>query len=206
MRFVCKYKKTFSYIFSVPATFQLLHAVTRTVEVAALPNIGESNEPVIPVLLDPPEPEEASQNIIPPSQGDVQPSMSSQVPVTDPSAVATKSVKTKPKGRAAKRQKLEEQLNSGTNTATMYLDVETDQPVSLNTKEIPAYLLKPAPIVLQTEDLRKHVMISDIEKNRALTHMANKISNIMPTLQSVLCRFNPTQTDNSADHLYQSQN
>ena len=137
----------------------------RVVEVAALPIVGEPNEPVIPVALDLPQPEEASQNNIPPSQGDAQPSTSSQVPVTDTSAVASKSAKTKPKGRAAKRQKLEEELSSGTNTAATYLDVETDEPVSVNAKGIPVYLLRAPPTVLQTEDLRKHVMISDIEKN-----------------------------------------
>ena len=105
--------------------------------------------------------------------------------MTNASAVASKSTKTKPKGTVAKRQKLEEELSSGTNTAATYLDVEKDEPVSVNAKGIPVYLLRPPPTILQTEDLRKHV-ISDIEKNQALTRMANKITSMMPRPHSVL--------------------
>ena len=151
--------------------------------------------------LDPPEVESATDNVIPPTPT---PGTSSQTPVTDPNTVSSKSVRSKPKGRAAKRARIEESaMNS--NTAATYLDVEVEEPVSAKNRGIPAYLLKPAPTVLLTEDLRKHVMISDIEKNRALTRLANKLCGIIPSVHSVLRRLDPTETNNTSDHLYQTQ-
>ena len=52
-----------------PSTLNLPHAVKRVVEVAALPTVGEPEEAVTALDLDPPQPEDVhSQNVIPPSQ------------------------------------------------------------------------------------------------------------------------------------------
>ena len=55
------------------------------------------------------------------------------------------------------------------------------------------------------EELRKHVMIADIEKSRALTCMANKVMVLMPTLHKVLKQMDRTAESNTQDHSYQAQ-
>ena len=84
------------------------------VEVCALATVN--NEPVITLDIEPSLPEGASQPLF-----DATPS-TSQKPVTDPSAVKSVSAKSQAKGRAAKRQRHLEQLD--TNTAQKYVDME----------------------------------------------------------------------------------
>ena len=162
----------------------------------ALPIIGEE-QVAIPIDLEPPAIEEAQGG-----QEDVQPSTSSvsQQPVTDVSVVS------KPKGRTAKRARHNEDMRKAlnSNTAVTYLDLATEEPVSKKGNTFPAYLLKPAPTTLGVEELRKHGIISDIEKNRALTRMANAITKFAPHLHHFLRKIDPTlaaQSD-ATDHAY----
>ena len=92
-----------------------------------------------------------------------------------------------------------------TNTAVTYLDLEKEPVSSGANCEIPSYLTTPAPTTLMIEDLRKHVMVSDIEKNRALTRMANKVILLVPTLHKVLRQLDCSVDDNTSDHSYQAQ-
>ena len=120
-----------------------------------------------------------SQNVIPPTPSGSQVT-SLQVPVTHPSSVSS-GIKGKIKGRAAKRAKHVENVTQ-TNMAVTHLDLEKEPVSSGANCEIPSYLTTPAPTTLMIEDLQKHVMVSDIEKNRALTRMANKVILLVPTL------------------------
>ena len=132
------------------------------IAVTALTTVGE-HEFAVPIDLDPPSIEEANRDA-----DDVQPSTSTgitgQKPVTEVSAVS------KPKGRAAKRARHNEEITSAmsSNTAVTYLDLATDEPVSKKGNTFPAYLLKAAPTTLGIEELRKHGIISDIEKKQSL--------------------------------------
>ena len=166
---------------------------------------GNADEVSIPVKLDSPQPEESnSQNVIPPTPSTLQ-QPSSQLPITDPASVSS-AVKGKPKGRAAKRARHVDNVMQ-TNTAVTYLDLE-QQPVSSSSGQnphVPSYLTTPPPTTPMIEDLRKHVMISDIEKNRALTRMANKVMVLVPTLHKVLKQLDCTVPDNRGDHAYQAQ-
>ena len=177
---------------------QFPHAVISNIAVTALSTLNE-DDVVIPVDIDPPQLEEAE------TQGDgMQASTStkitSQRPVTEVSAVS------KPKGRAAKRAHHHEEINSAisTNTAVTYLDLATEEPVSKKGNTYRAYLLKAAPTTLGIEELRKHGIISDIEKNRALTRMANAITKLAPHLQHFLRKLDPTLNDqqDDTDHGY----
>ena len=126
--------------------------------------------------------------------------MTAQKAVTDVSAVS------KPKGCTAKRMRHNEQITSAlnSNTAVTYLDLATDEPVSKKGSTFPAYLLKPAPTTLGLDELRKHGIISDIEKNRALTRMANAITKVAPHLNNFLRKLDPTLADQlqDTDHAY----
>ena len=108
--------------------------------------------------------------------------------------------------RAAKRARHLEGLHN-TNTAATYLDVENEEnnaPVS-SSCNFPAYLMKPAPTSLGIEELRKHAMISDIEKNRTMMQMANKYLTLVPMLHSILKKMDPTVQDRDrTDHSYET--
>ena len=195
---MCACSKWYFSLISVTPVFKFPHDTVRQVEISALPTV--STEPVISLDLDPALPEGASQPLF-----DSTPSTSQQA-VTDPGAVKSVSAKTRPKGRAAKRQRHLDQLD--TNTAQKYVDMDGDEdcPVSKSCN-FPAYLFKAAPSALGIEELRKHGLISKIEKNRAMTRLANKITVLLPTIHSVLKQLDKTDrgTDQHTDHAYQTQ-
>ena len=151
------------------------------------------------LIWNPPQFEEAQGQ-------DPQPSTSTgitgkgQAPITDVSAVS------KPKGRTAKRARHTEEITTAlnTNSATTYLNLATEELVSKQGSSFPAYLLKPAPTTLGIEELRKHGIISDIEKNHALTRMANAFIKIAPHLQNFLKKIDPTLDSSTSanDHAY----
>ena len=182
------------YFFAVDPVIQFPHDVITNVAVCALPTVGED---AIPIDIDPPSIEGTQGN------DDVQPSTSTAVaqqPVTNVSAVS------KAKGRSAKKARHHDQIESAvnSNTAVTYLDLATDEPVSKKGKCYPAYLLNPAPSTLGIDELHKHGIISDIEKNRALTRLANAFIKIAPHLHNFLKKLDPTLADNrdDTDHDY----
>ena len=178
--------------FSVPSVVQFPHEVRSNIVVAALPTIGEPNEAVIAVEMDPPQPESAVQDPIP--------CTSSQVPITDPSSVA----KPREKGRKAKRKRAIEEAS--TNTAPTYLNLGDQEPVSNHSSGLPAYLFNPPPSDLGIDDLRKHGVISDIEKNRAITRVCNKILVLIKPLHNILKSMDPTEKNAApaTDHASQA--
>ena len=82
---------------------------------------------------------------------------------------------------------------------------DTDEPVSKACKSgFPAYLFHPPPSALGLEDLRKHGIISDIEKNRALTKFINKATCLIPALHTILKQMDKSNQNNlTNDHTYQ---
>ena len=174
---------------------QVPHDTVRSVEVSALATVN--NEPVVTLDIDPALPKgAASQPLFDSTPG------TSQQPVTDPESV--KSVKTKTKGRAAKRQRQLQELD--TNTAEKYVNMEDDEdcPVS-KTCNFPAYLFKAPPTAMGVEDLRKHTLITKIEKNRAVTRLCNKVMLLLPTLHNVLKQMDKSDsTPKPNDHAYQT--
>ena len=185
-------------IFSVPSVVKFPHDVRGNIEVVDM--VGSES---IPILLESPQIEEASQNIIPPTPSTSQ-ATSSQLPITDPASV---SAKTKGNGRAAKRARVAEEVTQ-TNTAVTYLELDKESvssTASNNNSEVPSYLIKAAPTTLSIDELRKHVMIADIEKSRALTRMANKVVVFFPTSHKILKQLDHTPEFNNADHAYQAQ-
>ena len=155
-------------------------------------------EHTVSMDLDPPQIEEAnSQNVIPPTPI----ASSSQMPVTDPASVSARG---KPKGRAAKCARINEEVTQ-TNTAVTYLDLEKEPVSSSSNSNVPAYLTQAAPTTLMIDELRKHVMIADIEKNRALTRLANKVMVLVPTLHKVLKQLDRSVEDTNDDHTYQAK-
>ena len=109
------------------------------------------------------------------------------------------------KGRVAKKAHHDKNVLT-TNTAVLYLDLDAEEectPVSKS--DVPAYLTKPAPTTLGLDELHKHAMISDIEKNRAVRRMAEKFITLVPALQNILRSKDPTESKaNSNDHSYQT--
>ena len=181
---------------TVTPVVQFPHNVSTVLEVSALSTVN--NEPVVSLQLDPDLPEDASMG---PTPSTSQAHESSQEPITDPDSV--KSVLTKPKGHAAKKRKRLEKLDS--NTAQKYVDMEEDnEPVS-STCNFPTYLLKPPPTTLGVKDLRKHGLITKIEKNQALARLANKLSAAMPMILNILKQHDNSERRNqNADHAYQA--
>ena len=175
---------------------QFPHEVRGVVDITSQPK-----EAMIAIELDQPQPEEAEIN-----NQDGGPS-TSQMSITHPSSVASKR-KTQVKGRQAKKACHAEVLQN-TNTATTYLDLEDDDnnaPVS-SSCNVPSYLTKAAPTTLGIDELRKHGIISDIEKNRALTRMANKVMTLIPMIHSILKKMDPTVPDrDGTDHAYETSN
>ena len=162
---------------TVTPVVQFPHDVIATVSIAPAATSNQvNNEVVIPVELDPPNPEEAA------GQDEVEASTSNlQVPLTDPSSVASSGMKRKEKvkGRIAKKARHDEKVKT-TNTAVLYLDLENEENAPVSSSGIPAYLLKPAPTTLGLDELCKHGIIADIEKNRALTRAAEKFMTLVP--------------------------
>ena len=185
---------------------QFPHDIRSHVEVFAMPTVcGNEGEVAIPLEFDSPQPEESqSQNVIPPTPSSSQ-VKSSQLPITDPASVSS-GVQGKPKGHAAKRARHVENVLQ-TNTAVTYLDLEKESVGSSSgvKPDVPPYLTAPTPTTLMIEELRKHVMISDIEKNRALTCMANKVMVLVPSIHKILKQLDRSAEDNRADHAYQVQ-
>ena len=178
------------------------HDVIASVSMVAVEaTTNKDGEVIVPIDLDQPNPQEAA------GQDQQAPSTSgSQVPLTDPASVATSGAKCKEKvkGRNAKRACHNEKVTS-TNTALVYLDLENEENTPVSKSEIPGYLLKPAPSTIGVDKLRKHAIISDIEKNRAVTRMAEKIITLVPALQSFLRSIDPTEQNRDAtDHSYQT--
>ena len=103
---------------------QFPHDVSSQVSITSLLTVGnEPNEEVVTINLEPDLLQGASQDMIPSTSTGI---TSSQAPITDPASVI--SAKTKPKGRAAKKQHHLETLDS--NTAQKYVDMVEIEPVS----------------------------------------------------------------------------
>ena len=86
----------------------------------------------------------------------------------------------------------------------MYLDLDSEENTPVSISGIPAYLTKPAPTTLGIEELCKHAIISDIEKNRALTKAAEKFITLVPIMKSHFRSQDPTVKNNNVDHSYQT--
>ena len=179
---------------------QFPHDVSSQVSITSLPTVGnEPNEEVVTIDLEPDLLQGASQEVIPSTSTGI---TSSQTPITDPASVI--SAKTKPKGQAAKKQHHLETLDS--NTAQKYVDMVENEPVSkaAKTSNFPSYLFNPPPTTLGLEELRKHGIISDIEKNRAVTRFFNKATVLVPLFHNVLWQMDKSQTgQTNTDHDYQ---
>ena len=89
------------------------------------------------------------------------------------------------------------------------MDMEMDEedcPVSKKCN-FPAYLFKAAPTGLSIEELRKHGLITKIEKNRALARLANKVTVMLPTIHNILKQLDKSDrgVQQDKDHSYQTQ-
>ena len=75
------------------------------------------------------------------------------------------------------------------------------------TSNFPSYLFNPPTTTLGLEELRKHGIISDIEKKRAVTRFLNKATVLVPLFHNVLCQMDKSQTgQTNTDHDYQVHN